>query len=73
MPREYNCTLIENNLNFRNLRASKAVGEPPLLLSLSVWAAVKDALRYAIDGPSVHLKIPATQEHVYMHLKGAPE
>ena len=28
-----------------NLLGSKAVGEPPFVLGLSVWAAVKDALR----------------------------
>src|SRR5688500_19088553 len=42
IPRKFNCAFIENIQNTRNLRASKAVGEPPLLLALSVWTAVKD-------------------------------
>ncbi len=35
-PRVFNIDFLENNTNTINVRASKAVGEPPLLLGLSV-------------------------------------
>jgi xanthine dehydrogenase large subunit len=43
---------------------SKAVGEPPLLLAISVWNALKDA----IGTPA--LDLPATPERVLMALRG---
>ena len=74
IPRKFNCELIENNQNIRNLRGSKAVGEPPLLLAISVWAAAKNALSYVRnDKKPVELKIPATQEHLYMTMRGAEQ
>ena len=42
--------LIDNPDNVDNVYASKAVGEPPLLLAVSVWAAVKQALASAAPG-----------------------
>tara|TARA_B110001454_G_scaffold218991_1_gene249039 strand:- start:80292 stop:82652 length:2361 start_codon:yes stop_codon:yes gene_type:complete len=76
IPRVFKCHLIDNQINVRNVRASKAVGEPPLLLAISVWSAVKNALSYykpknavaKLDKP-VKLKIPATQEQIYMKMK----
>ncbi|MBL7554820.1 MAG: molybdopterin-dependent oxidoreductase [Bdellovibrionaceae bacterium] len=76
IPRVFNCKLMDNKLNTRNVRASKAVGEPPLLLAISVWSAVKNALSYykpktvsAVSSTPVKLKIPATQEQIYMKMK----
>ncbi|MBX9588582.1 MAG: xanthine dehydrogenase molybdopterin binding subunit [Hyphomonadaceae bacterium] len=42
---------------------SKAVGEPPLMLALSVWLAVRDAIAACGDGPVV-LDAPATPERI---------
>ena len=75
-PRIFNVALTHNNDNVVNIRATKAVGEPPLLLSLSVWAAVKDALRYAAKQNAktkqftqTHtLPIPSTTEVTLRHL-----
>ncbi len=53
-----------------NLSGSKAVGEPPFVLGLSVWAAVKDALRASAPGRGSGLKIPATAEEILRHLSG---
>jgi xanthine dehydrogenase large subunit len=50
-----------------NVFGSKAVGEPPFVLGLSVWAAVKDALRAAL-GRSPGLRIPATREEILRRL-----
>jgi xanthine dehydrogenase large subunit len=41
----FNVATLPNPDNVVSLRRSKAVGEPPLLLGISVWAAVKNALR----------------------------
>ena len=69
VPRVWNCRLIDNNRNMRNLRGSKAVGEPPLLLAVSIWAAVKNALGYTRKAGFIDLKIPATQEQIYMKMR----
>lgn len=65
-PRIFNINLLENTTNYRNLKGTKAVGEPPLLLALSVWTAVHDAMKhlehYKSDYPN--LELPATQEKV---------
>lgn len=64
MPRTFNIDFIENHRNAMNIRGSKAVGEPPLLLGLSVWCAIKDALREAGLKDTSKLAIPATHEAV---------
>jgi xanthine dehydrogenase large subunit len=50
---------VENPLN---IRSSKAVGEPPLLLAISVFMAVKNALGGA------KINAPATGEEILMRL-----
>lgn len=70
IPRVFNCRLIENPLNEKNVKGSKAVGEPPLLLAVSVWAAVKNALSYAKPEELIGLRLPATQEEIFMNLNG---
>ncbi len=69
-PRVFNADLIFNHGNTVNVRGSKASGEPPLLLSLSVWTAVRDAIMSARNHSTtenvqlVPLAIPATAERV---------
>ncbi len=69
-PRVFNADLIFNEDNTQNIRGSKASGEPPLLLSISVWTAIRDAVMSArknsVAGESqlVPLAIPATAERV---------
>lgn len=57
-PRSFNMNLISNQ-EHKNVRGSKAVGEPPLVLGLSVWAAAKNALSYLSQGELPQLAIPA--------------
>lgn len=63
-PRTFNVALFPNANHHPNLKGTKAVGEPPLLLALSVWTAVLDALKssplYSDSFPQ--LELPATQE-----------
>jgi xanthine dehydrogenase large subunit len=71
LPEAFNVATINNPDNVVSLRRSKAVGEPPLLLGISVWTAVKNALSYALprgDGGIVRLAVPATGEEILMAL-----
>jgi xanthine dehydrogenase large subunit len=68
VPPDFRVAFLEGE-NPVNLHSSKAVGEPPFVLGLSVWAAVKDALR-ASTGRGRSLGLPATGEAVLLHLAG---
>jgi xanthine dehydrogenase large subunit len=46
-----------------NVFGSKAVGEPPFMLAISVYEALRDAIASVCDGP-VRLTAPATAENV---------
>lgn len=67
-PEILNCAFIANEGNVVNIRASKAVGEPPLLLGISVWTAVKHALSFISNGEIPRLKMPATSEEILMRM-----
>jgi xanthine dehydrogenase large subunit len=48
-----------------NVFGSKAVGEPPLMLAISVFEALRDAIAQArSDGKVVRLTAPATPENI---------
>jgi xanthine dehydrogenase large subunit len=65
LPAVFNVATLPNPDNTVSLRRSKAVGEPPLLLGISVWAAVKNALSHtAPNGDIAHLELPATPEQI---------
>jgi xanthine dehydrogenase large subunit len=66
VPRIFNVELFNNDENFSNVRGTKAVGEPPLLLSLSVWMAINDALSYLphYKEEFPNIRIPATNENI---------
>jgi xanthine dehydrogenase large subunit len=65
-PRVFNVRLLNNNENKPNVRGTKAAGEPPLLLCLSVWTAIHDAMKtlkpYKEKYPTMEL--PATNEEI---------
>jgi xanthine dehydrogenase large subunit len=53
-----------------NVGGSKAVGEPPFMLAISVFEALRDAIAQARgDGHPVQLVAPATPEHVLRALR----
>jgi xanthine dehydrogenase large subunit len=53
-----------------NVGGSKAVGEPPLMLAISVWEALRDAVAAAKgDARPVRMDAPATPENVLRALK----
>jgi xanthine dehydrogenase large subunit len=47
-----------------NVFGSKAVGEPPFMLAISVWEALRDAVASARGGGAVQIDAPATAERV---------
>jgi xanthine dehydrogenase large subunit len=47
-----------------NVGGSKAVGEPPFMLGISAWEAIRDAVAAARSGQPVNLQAPATPENV---------
>ncbi len=70
-PRIFNADLINNDENKSNIRGTKAVGEPPLLLAIGVWTAIQNALTYLpiYKSSFPHIQLPATQEVVLRALK----
>lgn len=67
-PLDFRVKLIENRKNPEDtVFHSKAVGEPPFMLSISVWSAIKDAVS-SLSGYRIHPPIdaPATPEKVLM-------
>ena len=68
LPATFNVTTFPNPDNDVSLKQSKAVGEPPLLLGLSVWAAVKNALSYSAGRNVPQLNLPATGEEILLRL-----
>jgi xanthine dehydrogenase large subunit len=64
VPEVFNVATFDNNDNVRNVYRSKAVGEPPLMLAIAVWAAVRNALSYAGAEAADELRLPATGEEI---------
>jgi xanthine dehydrogenase large subunit len=64
VPEVFNVATFDNNDNVRNVYRNKAVGEPPLMLAIAVWAAVKNALSHAGPGVEAELRLPATGEEI---------
>ena len=52
-----------------NVFGSKAVGEPPFMLAISVYEAIRDAIASVGDGSPVRLQAPATAENVLRSLQ----
>ncbi|MFQ3209712.1 MAG: xanthine dehydrogenase large subunit [Colwellia sp.] len=65
-PEDFRVALVPNAPNpERTIYNSKAVGEPPFMLSMAVWSALKDAIASVADYKvSPKLDTPATPERV---------
>ncbi|MDQ7731403.1 xanthine dehydrogenase molybdopterin binding subunit [Halomonas sp. SpR1] len=68
LPPIFNVALLEGHPNsMASLYRSKAVGEPPFMLGICVWSALRDALSSLTDYViSPHLDTPATPERVML-------
>ena len=66
VPAAFNVAIYASGRNAEEtIYRSKAVGEPPLMLGISVFHAIKDAIAAVGDGP-LHLDAPATPEAVLL-------
>ena len=65
IPSIMNVALLEDAPNYRVIGGSKAVGEPPFMLAISVVSAIRYAIASFSDSQeSVDLSLPATPESV---------
>ena len=66
VPHTFNTKIYKKGINNENtINKSKAVGEPPLLLSLSTYFAIKNAISYTNkNNNKVDLIAPATPENI---------
>jgi xanthine dehydrogenase large subunit len=66
VPPVFNVRIWESGINAEDsIYRSKAVGEPPLMLAISVHQAIKDAIASVADyRASPHLDTPATPEEI---------
>ena len=69
IPKHFNIQLWPEANPKDNIGGSKAVGEPPFMLAMSVFEALRDAVGAALGGHDpVHLDAPVTPERVLMAL-----
>ncbi len=72
MPEVFNVELLERATETGVVYGSKAVGEPPLMLAISVREALRSAVTaFGLPGRSVELASPATPEAVFWALDAA--
>jgi xanthine dehydrogenase large subunit len=64
VPEHFRVTLWDGANREETIYRSKAVGEPPLMLAISVFAAIGDAIHSFKPGVSVPLDAPATPESI---------
>lgn len=65
LPEIFRVALLENQPNPGTVGQSKAVGEPPFMLALSVWLAIKDSISAVADHQyEPPFSLPATPEQV---------
>nr|XP_006812475.1 PREDICTED: xanthine dehydrogenase/oxidase-like [Saccoglossus kowalevskii] len=68
MPRQFNVHLLEGSTCSDGIYSTKAIGEPPCLLGVSVLAAIRHAISSARSDAGLHgsfrLDCPATPERI---------
>src|ERR1044071_4799224 len=65
-PERFPVELLEHAAQPGVIHGSKAVGEPPLMLAISVREAIRDAVAaFGTTGGEIALKVPATCEAIY--------
>jgi xanthine dehydrogenase large subunit len=73
MPEVFNVKLLEQAAESGVIYGSKAVGEPPVMLAMSVREALRQAASAFGDGPSLELGSPATPEAVFWAIEHAKQ
>lgn len=67
IPKDFRVQLLQNVPNPNTIRKSKAVAEPPFMLALSTWLAIKDAIS-AVGNHEIEpeFSLPATNEVIVL-------
>lgn len=81
MPKIFNVNLYDNQNLENTIHRSKAVGEPPFMLALSVFSALRDAVSASITTPILQngikvkpfLSAPATPEAILQAIVNAKQ
>jgi len=70
MPKEFNVEIFKKGINKEKVvNKAKTTGEPPLMLAMSVFFAIKDAIAASGDYKKIPiLDAPATAEKILMSL-----
>ena len=71
IPKEFNVEIFKDGNNKENVvNKSKTTGEPPLMLAMSVFFAIKDAIASVGNYKKIpNLNAPATPENILMSIK----
>jgi xanthine dehydrogenase large subunit len=69
LPEIFNVDFLEDAEDPDVIFGSKAVGEPPLMLALSVREAIRDAIAACGSGGPVTLSSPATPERIFFAIQ----
>jgi xanthine dehydrogenase large subunit len=73
LPDVFNIEFLERAAEPGVIFGSKAVGEPPLMLAISVREAIRDAIAAFGNGGMVTLDSPATPERIFWAIQRARE
>jgi xanthine dehydrogenase large subunit len=73
LPETFNVNLLTRATQPGVVYGSKAVGEPPFMLAISVREALKDAIQSLNPRAAINLASPATPEAVYWALEAVRE
>ncbi len=70
IPKDFRVALLQDVPNPDTIRRSKAVAEPPLMLALSVWLAIKDAISAVANHEfEPEFSLPATNETILLSIE----
>ncbi|MES2783906.1 MAG: molybdopterin cofactor-binding domain-containing protein, partial [Pseudomonadota bacterium] len=74
IPEHFRIALWHEPNREDNVGGSKAVGEPPFMLAISVWEALRDAVAAArTPGSPIVMAAPATAENVLNAVQATPD
>jgi len=71
LPETFNVSFLSRAAEPGVIFGSKAVGEPPLMLAISVREALRDAIAAFGDGGVIELDSPATPERIFWAIESA--
>ena len=72
-PDIFNISFLSNATQSNVIHGSKAVGEPPLMLAISVREAIRDAIAaFGKSRGEISLAVPATCEAIFNAIHGEP-